>query len=131
MPGTRADGLSTVVIYFAMAVTLVLCNAAGQTMLAFSSCYDKVPVHMSRLTGQDWIDELLIGHDGRFYNELGLNKHVFRHLIMVLERDAGLCTTWQVLAEEQLAIFLHYARCGLSNRALQECFQRSADTITK
>jgi hypothetical protein len=131
MPGARAEGLSTVAMCLAMAVTLILCNAVGQTMLAFSSRYDKIPVHTSRLTGQDWIDELLIGHDGRFYNELGLNKHVFRRLITVLERDAGLCATRHVSAEEQLAVFLHYARCGLSNRALQERFQRSADTITK
>ncbi|KAI9448731.1 hypothetical protein BJY52DRAFT_1092491, partial [Lactarius psammicola] len=63
--------------------------------------------------------------------ELGLNKHVFRRLLSVLARDTGLCDTRHVSAEEQLAIFLHYARRGLSNRALQERFQRSGDTITK
>ena len=131
MPGTRAEGLLTAVVCFAMAITLILCNAVGQMMLAFSSCYNKIPIHTSRLTGQDWIDEIVTGHDGRFYNELGLNKHVFGHLIMVLERDTGLCATRHVLAQEQLAIFLHYAWHGLSNRALQEQFQQSADTITK
>jgi hypothetical protein len=110
MPGARAEGLSTVAMCLAMAVTLILCNVVRQTMLEFSSCYDKIPVHTSRLTGQDWIDELLIGHNGRFYNELGLNKCVFRCLITVLERDAGLCATRHVSAEEQLAVFLHYAR---------------------
>jgi hypothetical protein len=131
MPGARAEGLSTVAMCLAMAVTLILCNAVGQTMLAFSSRYDKILVHTSWLTGQDWIDELLIRHNGRFYNELGLNKHVFRRLIAVLERDAGLCATRHVSAEEQLAVFLHYAQRGLSNQALQERFQQSADTITK
>ena len=115
MPGTRAEGLLTAVVCFAMAITLILCNAVGQMMLAFSSCYNKIPILTSWLTGQDWIDEIMTGHDGRFYNELGLNKHVFGCLIMVLERDAGLCTTWHVSAQEQLAIFLHYAQCGLSN----------------
>ncbi|KAI9447358.1 hypothetical protein BJY52DRAFT_1127464, partial [Lactarius psammicola] len=46
-------------------------------------------------------------------------------------RDTGLCNTRHVSAEKQLAIFLHYACHGLSNRALQERFQRSRDTITK
>jgi hypothetical protein len=100
---------------FAITITLILCNVVGQTMLTFSSCYEKTPVHTSQLTGQDWINELLIRHDSRFYNELGLNKHVFRCLITALERDMGFCTTWHVLAEEQLAIFLQYAWCGLSN----------------
>src|SRR6266702_5371845 len=74
-----------------------------------------------------WSGELLIGHDGRFHNELRLNKHIFRRLISVLTRDAGLRATQHVSAEEQLVIFLHYAHRGLSNRALQERFQRSAD----
>ena len=71
------------------------------------------------------------GHPWRFHNEMGLHKHVFMKLIRVLGRDAGLANTWHVLAEEQLTIFLHYVHRGLSNRVLQERFQRSADTVTK
>ncbi|KAF8259158.1 hypothetical protein EI94DRAFT_1497920, partial [Lactarius quietus] len=65
------------------------------------------PVHTSQLRGQDWLNELQLGHDGRFYNELGLNKHIFQRLLDVLSRDAGLRMTQHISAKEQLAIFLH------------------------
>ena len=105
--------------------------ASREATLLYSSCFNRVPVHTSRLTGQNWIDELRDGHDRRFYNEIGLRKHVFTRLVSVLERDTGIVQTQHVLADEQVAIFLHYVHRGLSNRALQERFQRSADTITK
>ncbi|KAF8256847.1 hypothetical protein EI94DRAFT_1483729, partial [Lactarius quietus] len=57
--------------------------------------------------GQDWLNELWLRHNRRFYNELGLNKHIFWQLIDVLSWDAGLHATQHVSAEEQLAIFLH------------------------
>jgi hypothetical protein len=72
------------------------------------------------LSGQDWIDELVYGHNGQFYNEMGMQKHVFWSLLTVLQRKAGLHDTRNVTSEEQLGIFLHYARQGLSNWALQE-----------
>ncbi|KAH9161922.1 hypothetical protein EDB89DRAFT_1806448, partial [Lactarius sanguifluus] len=54
-----------------------------------------------------WIQELLTGHDTRFYNELGMQKFVFRELLRTLETDAGLLGTQHVSAAEQVAIFLH------------------------
>ena len=83
------------------------------------------------LTGQNWIDELLNGHSGRFYNQLGMHKHVFSALVKVLQSWTAFADTKYVSAEEQLAIFLHFAWWGESNRALQEQFQCSPDTITK
>lgn len=116
----------------AVAMTGYLFLAAtSETALLYSARFDCMPVHTSRLSGQQWLDELLGGHDRRFYNEMGLRKHVFRKLVLVLGKDAGLADTRHVSAEEQLAIFLHYVHRGLSNRALQERFQRSADTVTK
>ena len=105
--------------------------ASREATLLYSSRFNRVPVHTSRLTGQNWIDELRDRHDRQFYNEIGLHKHVFTRLVSVLERDADIVQTRHVSADEQVAIFLHYVHRGLSNRALQERFQRSADTITK
>jgi hypothetical protein len=34
--------------------------------------FDKVPQHTSLLSGQNWFDELMAGHNGRFYNEMGI-----------------------------------------------------------
>jgi hypothetical protein len=110
---------------------IILLVYARESVLLYASRFDKVPQHMFILTGQDWINELIAGHDGRFYNELGMHKHVFWALLAILRRETGLGDTRHVSAEEQLAIFLHYAHRGLSNRALQERFQRSGDTISK
>ncbi|KAH9021387.1 hypothetical protein EDB85DRAFT_1820819, partial [Lactarius pseudohatsudake] len=64
------------------------------------------PVHTSVLSGQQWLDKLLAGHDARFHNKLGMNKFIFRRLLSVLEADAGLHGTRHVHASEQLAVFL-------------------------
>ena len=105
--------------------------AATNATLSYVSCFEKLPQHTSRLSGQQWVDELIAGHDVRFYNELGMQKFVFRRLLAVLEQNGQLSETCHVSTSEQLAIFLHYVRRGLSNRALQERFQRSGDTIAK
>jgi hypothetical protein len=118
------------VLQISIIAGIILLLYAKEAILLYASRFDKLPQHNSRLSGQQWIDELIAGHDGRFYNELGMHKHVFWSLLSVLRENAGLCDTMHVSCEEQLAIFLHYARRGLSNRALQERFQRSADTIS-
>lgn len=115
----------------AVAGFLVLLSASFDATMHYLARFNRIPVHTSRLSGQMWLDELVNGHPRRFYNEIGLCKHVFEKLIEILKQDAGLVNTQHVLAEEQLAIFLHYVHRGLSNCALQERFQRSADTITK
>ena len=101
-----------------------------ESLLLYVSQFDKVPQHTSVLSGQAWIDELIAGHDGWFYNEMGMQKHVFWALLSALQKDTGLRDTMHVSNEEQLAIFLHYAHRSLSSRALQERFQRSGDTIS-
>ena len=105
--------------------------AATNATLSYVSCFEKLPQHTSRLSGQQWVDELIAGHDMRFYNELGMQKFVFRRLLAVLEQNGQLSETRHVSTSEQLAIFLHYVRRGLLNHALQERFQRSGDMIAK
>ena len=128
---TPAEELVLHLVNLLAAASFLFLAASRDAILLYSTRFNRVPVHTSWLSGQQWIDELVNGHDRRFHNELGLRKHTFNKLIRVLGRDAGLVDTRHVSAEEQLAIFLHYAHRGLSNRALQERFQRSADTVTK
>ena len=69
-------------IYSALLISCVL--------LWYGSWFNKTPQHTSVLSGQLALNELLGGHDGRFYNELGMQKFVFRRLLTMLEMDAGL-----------------------------------------
>jgi hypothetical protein len=116
----------------AKAALLVVLFASGAAASgAVASRFDKTPQHTSKLTGQQWMEELFEGHDRRFYNQMGMEKHVFRQLIKVLQEKAGLGDTKHVTIEEQLGIFLYMAVTGNSNRKMQERFQRSGDTISK
>jgi len=101
------------------------------SMLAYASRFEKVAQHTSILRGQQWLDELHKGHPRRFKNKIGMSKYIFNRLSEVLQEDGGLKDTWYVTAQEQLAIFLHFAYQALSNCALQEHFQCSPDTISK
>ncbi|KAF8264551.1 hypothetical protein EI94DRAFT_1738123 [Lactarius quietus] len=62
---------------------LLVCSAVaiGCAMLLYGSQFVKIPQHTPVLTGQLWLDELLCGHDGRFYNEIGMQKIVFLRLV--------------------------------------------------
>ena len=96
--------------------------AAANATMSYASQFNKKLQHTSRLSGRQWVEELLAGHQKRFYNELGMQKYVFRRLLHVLKQKTGLSGMRHVSVAEQLAIFLHYACRGLSNRALQERF---------
>ena len=106
---------------------------AGGLMIQqyYATHYNKERKHDSALTGQEWADELLAGHRVRFYEQMGMNKHVFRWLVHELRTRTDLRDTRWVSAEEQVAIFLHLAVTGLPQRHLEERFQRSPDTLSK
>lgn len=112
-----------------IAAFIATAAAAAATMATSDTCVPQ-PKRTSILTGQRWINELLKGHPDRFHEQIGMRKHVFRLLLNELQLYHGLQDSKYVCAEEQLAIFLHLARTGLSSRMLQERFQQSADTIS-
>lgn len=92
----------------------------------------KVPKNTSILTGQAWMDELLCGENARrFYDNMGMQKHVFVALRGEM-MDAGILgdTQW-VTATEQLGMYLYTLITGLSTKKIQERFQRSPDTVSK
>jgi transposase len=125
------EELTIRIVYMTYMTALLVVTAAGASVLAYASRFEKRAQHTSKLSGEQWIQEMLQGHEGRIHNELGMHKAVFIQLLTVLKRDAGVHATRYVSAEEQLATFLHYVHRGLPNRALQERFQRSGDTISK
>jgi hypothetical protein len=112
------------------AAAVAAIAAAAVLYRKYSANYNKEAKNTSRMTGQAWINELFAGHPRRFYNNMGMNKHVFKQLVRELIQ-VGLHDTRYVTSEEQLAIFLYLAVTGLAQRHLEERFQRSPDTISK
>ncbi len=93
--------------------------------------YIKTPMHTSTFSGLEWMEDLLAGHDSRFYNQFGMDKFVFKHLLKALNKHSGFNDSKYVTTEEKLGIYLYACRTGLTNRKLQERFQRSGDTISR
>ena len=72
----------------------------------------KTPMYNSKLSGEDWLQELLKGHPVWFHDNLGMSKHVFQKLVQELQMYAGLDDLKHIMKEEQVAIFLHLCRTG-------------------
>ena len=111
-------------------VAFVGATAAAAVTLAATDIAEPQPKHTSILTGQHWIVKLLEGHSDRFHEQIGMSKHVFRLLLKELQLHHSLQDRKHVQAEEQLAIFLHFAQTGAPSCMLQEHFQRSPGTIS-
>jgi hypothetical protein len=58
------------VILVSSIAILVILLSAREAIVLYASRFEKVPQHTSILSGQEWIDELIDGHDGRFYKLL-------------------------------------------------------------
>jgi hypothetical protein len=101
-----------------------------QCLLFLAVATSREPYHTSRLSGEDWVIELLQGHPRRIYHELGVNKGVFRSLLAWL-RTHGHKDSRHVSLHEQLAIFLYMCRTGLSTQHVGERFQRSIETVSR
>lgn len=103
----------------------------GVAITLYSSpLYWKQDYHTSKLSGADWVEELLKGHPDRIFTELGVRLHVFVILVHEL-RTLGLTDGRSVLVNEQVAIFLYMCVTGLSIWHVRERFQRSNETISK
>jgi hypothetical protein len=96
------------VVQLTMFTIILFAIAYSAGIAGYASRFDKEPQHTSRLSGEDWVQELLEGHEDQIYNELEMHRSVFLCLLWVLQRDAGVHATRHVSAEEQLSIFLHY-----------------------
>jgi hypothetical protein len=70
-------------------IKLAALAGARSVLQVCSSQYNKTPRNTSKLSGMDWVRELSQGHRGRFYDNLGMNRHVFRQLLQALIEKAG------------------------------------------
>ncbi|TFK22000.1 hypothetical protein FA15DRAFT_557985, partial [Coprinopsis marcescibilis] len=78
------------------------------THLYASPLYWRQPYHNSKLSGADWVEELINGHPERIWTELGLRLHVFLTFVHELRVLGGLSDSrLGVTVKEQAAIFLY------------------------
>ena len=89
---------------------------------------NKEPMYDSLYTGEMRMQELLAGHDQRFYFAFGMTKEVFLKLKSELQDLTGFNDTRHLTMDEQLGVFLRICRSGNVTRDVQELFQRSPDT---
>lgn len=97
----------------------------------YSATYlSKEPRYTSSRTGIDLVAELLNGNHNRFFDHTRMSKKTFLKLVTILEahgmKDMRVCNT-----PHQLLIFLYIVSNGASNRAAQEHFQHSGETISR
>jgi hypothetical protein len=114
-----------------LAVIEAVLAAATVVTTGFHTVQDPILMRTSMLTGHLWLDELLKGHSTWFQEQMRMAHHVFYQLSNELQTHCGLSDSKHVTADEQIAIYLHLARTGLSSQMLQERFQQSGDTISK
>ena len=88
------------------------------------------PYHMSILSGQGWVNELLENHPERIRCELGVSWEVFLQLITLLH-GFGFGDLKYVQLKEQLAIFHNMSITGPTIWHTGECFPCSNKTISK
>ena len=88
------------------------------------------PYHMSILSGQGWVNELLEGHPECIHCELGVSQEVFLQLITSLH-GFGFGDSKYVQLKEQFVIFLYMSVTGLTIWHTGECFQHSNEMISK
>ena len=109
----------------------MVATAAAAAISHMAPSLFPTPMNTSILTGMAWLRELLTSHPVRFYDVLGMPKHVFRKLVHKLELHAGLKHSKHICAEEQVAVFLHLCKTGCTMHDLCERFQHSPDTLSK
>ena len=73
--------------------TFIILYAMIECIEIYASRFNKMPVYTSRLTGDQWVQELIDGHEESFYNEMGMCDTVFNQLLDLLVREAGLHNT--------------------------------------
>jgi len=101
-------------------------NIVGIASTLYASpLYWKQAYHTSKLSGEEWVKELINGHHNRIWTELRVHVHVFLALVHELWAVCGLRDSHYVGLNEQVAIFLYMCVTGLSIWHVGERFQHS------
>ncbi|RWR96010.1 putative nuclease HARBI1 [Cinnamomum micranthum f. kanehirae] len=88
-------------------------------------------VHDSILSGDSFVNELLIGHERSCFDLLRVSKGCYINLSNELRERGLLADSRNVTVEEQVAIFLFTIAHNERNRVMQNRFQHSGETISR
>jgi hypothetical protein len=103
----------------------------GFFLAKWLNCKKPIPKHISILTGAIWMDELINNQNAAlFYENMGMTVPTFMKLKSLLEENVVLYNSQNVNATKKLGTLLYMLITGLSNRKLQQWFQRSASTVS-
>ena len=132
MPSLRPEQRQCILRHLTLLFNIIIITVASIAHTTFepSPRSDPEPYHMSALSGEGWLLELLTGHPERICNELGMYAETFNHLVSHL-RAYGHVDLRSVSLEEQVAIFLYTCVTGLTITHIGEQFQRSNDMISR
>lgn len=95
------------------------------------SMHMEEPIRDSKLSGPEWIREIVYGHSDRIYEAFKMERHVFLNLCDLMRTRGWLKDNQYIRIDEQVGIFLSLVSHNNSNRDLCERFQRSGKTISK
>ncbi|XP_030462769.2 uncharacterized protein LOC115682628 [Syzygium oleosum] len=95
------------------------------------SMHTREPIRDSKLSGPEWIREILYGHSDRVYEAFRMEMHVFLNLCDLMKARGWLVDSRYIRVDEQVGIFLSMISHKNSNRDLCERFQHSGQTISK
>ncbi|KAM6566134.1 protein ALP1-like [Cannabis sativa] len=92
---------------------------------------EKVPQRTSVLSGEDFVKELLGGHERTCYELLRMDKNVFNELCTCLKQKNYIKDTREIKVEEAMAIFLIIVGQNMGMRFVADRFQHSLETIDR
>ncbi|KAM6582817.1 hypothetical protein CsatB_009819 [Cannabis sativa] len=92
---------------------------------------EKIPQRTSVLSGEDFVKQLLGGHERTCYELLRMDKNVFVELCTCLKQKEYIKDTREVKVEESVAIFLMIVGQNMRMRLIADRFQHSLETIDR
>lgn len=111
---------------------IILALQYMKLILSINAPVKKIPRCISILTGIGWFNELYTAeNEDMFVENFGMRRAVFVKLEWTLEAAGILADTRWVTGTEQLVLLLYALITGLSNRKLQNRFQRGAATVSR
>lgn len=108
---------------------LITCLAAAASVATLGS--EHKPCRTSILSGKEWVKEILDGHPARVLEQTRMDKGKFQLLCSLCRQRSLLEDTPHIDVEEQIMIFFYIVGQNQSNRACQERFQHSGETINR